>query len=72
MGFLQYLGLDDLADSVNELTTGIDELREEIVSSVMGTGEELKSTVNDIAGSIKGIASADASATDISKVESEE
>lgn len=54
MGFLQFLGLDELADSVNELTSGIDELRDEIISSVIGSGEELKSTVDDIAGSIAG------------------
>lgn len=54
MGILQYLGLDDLADSVHELTTGIDELREEIITSVIGPGEELKNTVSEIAGSIKG------------------
>lgn len=53
MGIFQLLGLDDLAESVNELTTGIDELREEIVSSVIGPGEELKNTVTDIAGTIK-------------------
>ncbi|MGV9001408.1 MAG: hypothetical protein ACOH18_00405 [Candidatus Saccharimonadaceae bacterium] len=54
MGFLQMLGLDDLADSVNELTTGFDELREEIITSVIGSGTELKETVNDIAESIRG------------------
>jgi hypothetical protein len=52
MGLLQYLGLDDLADSVNELTTGFEELRDEIVTSVIGPGEELKSTISDITGSI--------------------
>lgn len=52
MGFLQMLGLDELADSVNELTSGFDELRNEIVGSIVGSGEELQSTVNDIAGSI--------------------
>ncbi len=54
MGILQYLGLDDLADSVNELTSGLDELREEIITSVIGPGEELKNTVNEIAGSVSG------------------
>lgn len=53
MGIFQLLGLDDLADSVNELTTGFDELKEEIISSVIGPGEELKNTVTDIAGTIK-------------------
>ena len=55
MGFLQYLGLDDLADSVNEFTSGFEELRDEIISSVVGSGEELKETVHDIAGSISGV-----------------
>lgn len=53
MGLLQYLGLDDLADSVNELTSGIDELKDEIISSVIGPGEELKNTVTDIAADIQ-------------------
>ena len=52
MVFLNYLGLDDLADSVNELTNGFDELREEIVSSVVGSGEELKNTIDDIGNSL--------------------
>ena len=52
MGFLQYLGLDDLADSINEFTTELDGLREEVVNSVVGPTEELKSTVNDIAHSV--------------------
>jgi len=52
MGLLNYLGLDELADSINELTTGFDELKEEIVTSVIGPGEELKNTVHEIAGSI--------------------
>ncbi len=52
MGFLNYLGLDDLADSVNELTSGFDELREEIVTSVAGSGEELKNTIDDIGNSL--------------------
>lgn len=54
MGFLQYLGLDDLADSVNEFTTEMDGLRNEIVNSVVGPTEELKNTVDDIAGSLTG------------------
>lgn len=53
MGIFQYLGLDELADSVNDLTTSFDELKEEIITSVIGPGEELKNTVTDIAGSIK-------------------
>lgn len=54
MGILQYLGLDDLADSVNEFTSGLDELRDEVVSSIIGPTEELKDTVHDIAGSLNG------------------
>lgn len=54
MGFLQYLGLDDLADSVNELTSEFDGLREEIITSVVGPAEELKNTVGDITQSIQG------------------
>jgi hypothetical protein len=57
MGLLQHLGLDDLADSVNEFTSGFDELRDEIISSVIGPGEELKNTVDDIAGSVTGASS---------------
>lgn len=63
MGILQYLGLDDLADSVNELTSGLDELREEIVSSVIGPGEELKQTIHDIANSVSGETKSDATST---------
>lgn len=47
MGFLEFLGLDELADSINELTTGIDELRDEVISSVIGTGDDLKEVVAD-------------------------
>lgn len=53
MDLLNLLGLDDLADSVNELTTDIQGLRDDIIESVVGPGEELKSTVTDIADSIK-------------------
>jgi|GEM_PF-6311435 len=52
MGILHYLGFDELADSVNELVTGVDELRNEIVASVVGSSEELKKTVGDFTGSI--------------------
>lgn len=52
MGILQYLGLDDVADSVNELTSGFDELRDEIISSVIGPGEELKSAIDEIASTV--------------------
>lgn len=65
MGFLQYLGLDDLADSVNEFTTEMDSLRNEIVDSVVGPTEELKNTVDDITGSLTD--STDASAQSSSK-----
>jgi hypothetical protein len=53
MGLLQYLGLDDLADSVNEFTTGFDELKDEIISSVVGPTEELKNTVTDIVSEVQ-------------------
>ena len=52
MGLLHYFGLDDLADSVNEFTTGIDGLKEDIINSVIGPGEELKNTVNDIVSEV--------------------
>ena len=45
MGFLQYLGLDDLADSINEFTTEIDGLRHDIIDTVIGSTEELKDTL---------------------------
>lgn len=53
MGLLNMLGLDDLADSVNELTEGIEGLRDDFISSVVGPTEELKSTVDEITGAIK-------------------
>lgn len=53
MGIFQLLGLDDLADAVNDLTTSVEELKDDIVTSVIGPGEELKNTVTDIAGTIK-------------------
>lgn len=52
MGFLHYFGLDDLADSVNEFTESFDELKTEIISSIVDPGVELKETVNDIADSV--------------------
>jgi len=52
MGILNYFGFDELADSIRELTDGIDELKQDILTSVVGPGEELKDTVNDIAGSV--------------------
>jgi hypothetical protein len=58
MGLLNYFGLDDLADGIRDFTDGIDELKNEIITSVVGPGEELKNTVNEIAGSISGNAPA--------------
>ena len=54
MSLLNFLGLDDLADGIREFTDGIDELKQDIVESVIGPSEELQNTVNDIAGSITG------------------
>lgn len=54
MSLLNFLGLDDLADSVNELTTGIDELRDEIVGAIIEPGEDLKNTITDISDTIQG------------------
>lgn len=42
MSLLSYLGLDDLADGIREFTDGFDELKQEVLSSVIGPGEELK------------------------------
>ncbi len=53
MGLLNFLGLDDLADGVNELTSSLDELRSEIVDSIIEPSEELKSTITDISDSVK-------------------
>ncbi len=52
MGLLNYFGFDELADGIKELTDGFDELKQDIVESVIGPGEELKNTVNEIAGSM--------------------
>lgn len=52
MSFLNFLGLDDLADDLQHLTDGIDGLKQDFIDSVIGPGEELKNTVDDIAGSI--------------------
>lgn len=52
MGLLNLLGLDELADGLNEFTEGFDALKGEFIESVLGPGEELKSTVDEIAGSI--------------------
>ena len=65
MGLLDYLGLNDIADGIREFTTEIDGLKNEIIDSVVGPSEELKDTVNDIAGSITNDASpTDASSSD--------
>lgn len=53
MSLLNFLGLDDLADSVSELTAGIEEIRNDFVSSVVDPGEELKTIVDEIGGVIK-------------------
>lgn len=52
MGFLNMLGLDDLADSVRELTDSIDGIKQDFIDSVVGPGEELKNTVTEIADSV--------------------
>ena len=52
MSLLSYLGLDDLADGIREFTDGFDELKQVVVSSVIGPGEELKNTVGDIVESV--------------------
>lgn len=54
MGLLNFLGLDDLADSVNELTTGLDELRSDIVGSIVEPAEDVKNTITDISETIQG------------------
>jgi hypothetical protein len=53
MGLLNLLGLDDLADSVSDLTSDIQGLKDDIIESVVGPGEELKNTVTEISESIK-------------------
>ena len=52
MSLLSLLGLDDLADGINEFTSGFEELKGEIIESVLGPGEELKNTIDEIAGSV--------------------
>ena len=52
MGLLDMLGLNDIADGIREFTTEIDGLKTEIIDSVVGPGEELRDTVNDITGSL--------------------
>lgn len=52
MSLLSYLGLDDVADGLREFTDGFDEIKQEIISSVIGPGEELKNTVGEIVESV--------------------
>ena len=54
MGFLDDLGLGELISSVNELRGELEGLRDDVVSSVMDTGDELGSTIEDISSSISG------------------
>jgi division protein CdvB (Snf7/Vps24/ESCRT-III family) len=49
MGFL-----DDLVKDVRAFTDEIQEIKEELVSSVLDPSGELRSTVNEIAGEITG------------------
>lgn len=58
MGFLQDLGLDDLLSSVREMTDQFDELKDEIITSIMEPGTELKETIQDSAASLTGSESA--------------
>lgn len=52
MGFLQDLGLDDLLSSVREMTDQFDELKDEIITSILEPGTELKETIQDSATSL--------------------
>lgn len=54
MGFLDDLGFGELISSVNELRGELEGLRDDVVSSVMDTGDELGSTIEDISSSISG------------------
>jgi phage-related minor tail protein len=54
MGILQYLGLDELADGIQEFTEQIDGLRDDIVSSIMETADDSKQAVADISESLSG------------------
>lgn len=64
MGLLNDFGFDELASSLKELTDGIEELKADIVESVIGPGKELKDTAHDIAGSIKGYGKPSSPASD--------
>lgn len=54
MGILQYLGLDELADSVNELTQQFDGLRDDIVSSITDAKDSSQQVISDISNSLSG------------------
>lgn len=54
MGFLDDLGFGELISSVNELRGELEGLRDDVVSSVLDTGDELGGTVEDISNSISG------------------
>ena len=54
MGILQYLGLDELADGIQEFTEQIDGLRDDIVSSIMETVDDSKQAAADISESLSG------------------
>ena len=54
MGILQDLGLDELADGIQEFTEQIDGLRDDIVSSIMETADDSKQAVADISESLSG------------------
>lgn len=54
MGFLQDLGLDDLLSSVREMTEQFDELKDEIITSILEPSTELKDTIQDSAASLTG------------------
>lgn len=52
MGILNMLGLDELADGINEFTEGFDALKGEFIESVLGPGEDLKNTIGEITDSV--------------------
>ena len=54
MGILNYLGLDELADGIQEFTQQLDGLRDDIVSSIMETADDSKRAVADISESLSG------------------
>lgn len=47
------LGIDDIVQSVNEFAEELDGLRDEIVTSLVEPGKELKDTVDDISESLE-------------------